>query len=144
MSAPPRSLTLSVLRDRYAILRFAPDAAVPTWATQGEFCSITRTTDELSIVGAAQNAPSADQPTDTWRVLKVHGPFQFDEIGILASLATPLAAAQIGIFVISTFDTDYLLVQSKDIRKAIATLQAAGHTMIETDLIFKEARETEA
>ncbi len=143
MTAPARSLTLSLLHDRYAILRFAPDVAVPAWATAGRFLNITRTVDELSIVCVADIVPANERSVADWCVLKVHGPFQFDEIGVLASLATPLAAAQIGIFVVSTFETDYLLIQCKDLRKAMATLQSAGHTIIENDFHPQKVKEND-
>lgn len=64
-----------------------------------------------------------------WRALKLHGPFAFDAVGILAALLAPLAQAGIGIFAVSTFDTDYLLVKAADLPRAMATLQAAGHVL---------------
>lgn len=143
MTAPSHSLALSLLPDLYAVIRFAPDAIVPLWASQGEFSSITRTQDELSIVCPAGNIPSTDRPDIFWRALKVHGPFQFDQVGILSRLASPLASANIGIFVISTFDTDYLLLQSKDIRNAISTLRAAGHSVVESNSSFNDTKESE-
>lgn len=143
MCASARTLTLSILPHRFSILRFAPDAAVPAWASHGDFFSITRTADELSIVCAKINVPAVLQTGTDWRVLKVHGPFQFDEIGVLENLSTPLAATAIGIFIISTFDTDYLLVQSKDLRKACTTLQAAGHAITDSDSVFNNTKEND-
>ena len=64
-----------------------------------------------------------------WSCFKLRGPFAFDEVGVLAAIAAPLAAAAIGIFVISTFDTDYLLVKTSDRARAMATLVAAGHAV---------------
>ena len=144
MTLPIRSLTLSLLQHRYAILRLAPDSPVPAWASAGDFFSITRTSDELSIVCPAENILATQLPDAVWHAIKVHGPFAFEEIGILASLTTPLATAKIGIFVISTFDTDYLLVQSKDIRNAIATLQSTGHSFINTDINTGDSKESDA
>lgn len=141
MADPARSLTLSLLCERYAIVRLASDAAIPAWASRGEFFSITSTPDELSIVCASENVPANDRPPLNWGAFKVHGPFQFDEIGVLSSLAAPLAAARIGIFVVSTFDTDYLFVQSKDICHAVATLQSAGHTILDRDSILQKPKE---
>jgi hypothetical protein len=141
MTAPARSLTLSLLRDIYAVLQFATDSAVPAWASAGEFFSVTRTQDELSVVCAIENIPVNERPRVSWRALKVHGPFKFDEIGILASLATPLAAAKIGIFVISTFGTDYLLVQSKEVCNAISALQSAGHNFVYNDFSLEYSKE---
>jgi hypothetical protein len=64
-----------------------------------------------------------------WVVLALRGPFEFSEVGVLASLAEPLAKADIGIFVISTFDTDLLLVAQENLDRAAAALVAAGHTI---------------
>ncbi len=143
MAAATRALTLSVLSERYTILQFAADAVVPDWAMSGEFFSVTRSPGELSVVTRIANLPVWEKAKTDWRVFKVHGPFAFDEIGVLAILTTPLAAAEIGIFVISTFDTDFLLVQSKDLWKAAECLRATGHRFVESEIILKEAKENE-
>ncbi len=141
MTADSRLLTLSVLRDRYTILQFAADAVVPGWAMAGEFFSVPRNPDELSIVTQLANLPVWERAETEWRVFKIHGPFAFQEIGVLASLTAPLAADEIGIFVISTFDTDYLLVQSKQLIRAVECLRAAGHEIVDSEFIYKEAKE---
>ena len=68
-------------------------------------------------------------------MLKVQGPFAFNEIGIVASLANPLARIGVGIFVISTFDTDYLLVQHEEIPVAVEALEHAGHRILHLELL---------
>ena len=70
-----------------------------------------------------------------WRMFKVQGPFSFDETGVVAALANPLARVGVGIFVISTFDTDYLLVQHEEIPVAVETLEHAGHTILHLELL---------
>ncbi len=92
----------------------------------GDFISITRTTDELSIV-CEQNNIENIKAEKNWRAFKVLGPLDFSEIGILANLARILADAKISIFVISSFDTDYLLVKEQLLTKAIKALENAGH-----------------
>jgi len=62
-----------------------------------------------------------------WRSLGVEGPLDFSEIGVLVSIAQPLAEAGVSILAIGTFDTDYVLVRSDDLERALATLAAAGH-----------------
>jgi hypothetical protein len=121
------TLQLTLLPGRYAVLRLPADAAVPAWC-EGAFTSVTRTRDELSIV-----APEAGIPDDGdllaergFRVLKVEGPLPFEAVGILASLAAPLAEAKISILAIGTFDTDYVLVREADLPGALAALAAAG------------------
>ena len=125
-------LTLTVLPEDLAICRLSMDEAVPEWAMLGEFVSITHTPDELSIVCAAKNVPAEENvPPDVkvdrgWRALKVEGPLDLALTGILASLANPLAEAQINIFAISTFDTDYLLVKGYNLARACDVLWQAG------------------
>ena len=129
MAAATRHLELTLLPERFAISRLAADAPVPEWATQGPFFSVTRTGDELSVVTELSRVPVGVHSQPGWRVLKVHGPFDLSEIGVLASLAAPLAEAKISLFAVSTFDTDYLLVASEALRAAIAALERAGHTI---------------
>src|SRR6202521_857310 len=129
MPAVTRHLELSLLPERFAISRLAADSPIPDWATQGPFYSVTRTGDELSIVTELSRVPVGVQSQPGWRVLKVHGPFVFSEIGVLSALATPLAEAKISLFAISTFDTDYLLVASETLSAAITALERAGHTI---------------
>ena len=66
-----------------------------------------------------------------WRALRVHGPFALSEVGVLAALSAPLAEARISIFVVSTYDTDYLLVQSEQLDRAIEALRRASHQVDE-------------
>jgi hypothetical protein len=114
---------------RLAISRLAPTSPIPAWATESVFFSVTRTEEELSIV-AEESVTSAGARTQTgWRAMKVHGPFAFSEIGVVSALAAPLAEAKLSMFVLSTFDTDYLLVASSHLANAIAILQQAGHTI---------------
>lgn len=65
-----------------------------------------------------------------FRVLEFAGPFAFSLTGILDSVLHPLAQARIGIFAISTYDTDYVLVKNADLDRALATLYEAGHQLL--------------
>ena len=123
-------LKLTLLPDTLAICRLPRDAAIPGWALASDFYSITRTADELSLVCHQRDVPDDVQRDGDWRCLKVHGPLAFSMVGVMASLATPLADAGISIFVISTFDTDYLLVKQAPLESALAALTAAGHSII--------------
>lgn len=135
MPSANRNLTLSVVEGQYAIAKLAPDAVVPEWATRAPFFSVTRTSDELSLVVAEGSLPAEMQASRNWRMLKVHGPFAFSEVGVLAALANPLARLGVGIFVISTYDTDYLLVQREDIPVAVEALEHAGHRILQLELL---------
>lgn len=122
-------LTLSVLPEEFGICRLETSAEIPAWATGHSFFSITRTLDELSIVCPTTAIPQAVPAERGWRCLKVHGPLDFGQTGILLSLGEPLAKAGISIFVVSTYDTDYLLVPESNFSEAIATLRLAGHSV---------------
>ncbi|MBS1854339.1 MAG: ACT domain-containing protein [Acidobacteria bacterium] len=122
-------LTLHLLEERLAICRLPPSAAIPPWAAGGAFLSITRTADELSVVCAESAAPGDARCERGWRALKVEGPLDFALTGILASIAVPLADARVGIFAVSTFDTDYVLVKEDSLAEALRALTAAGHTV---------------
>jgi uncharacterized protein len=127
MTPAARRLELSLLPERFAISRLAADSPIPAWATRGAFFSVTRTGDELSVVCELGRVPVGVQSQPGWRVFKVHGPFVLKEIGVLSALAAPLAEAELSLFAISTFDTDYLLVPSDTLSAAIAALERAGH-----------------
>jgi uncharacterized protein len=129
MKTTRRKLDLSLLPGLFAVARLAPGAEVPPWAMSAPFFSVTRTAEELSVVTAAENVPNEVQQQANWRVFKLHGPFAFSEIGVLSAIVGPLADAKIGVFAISTFDTDYLLVVSENLQSAVATLKKAGHTI---------------
>ncbi len=128
MNLSQRHFQLSILPETFAIVGLSHGTSIPGWATQGSFFSVTRTPDELSIVVDETLVPTGVQSQGGWRVMKVHGPFILAEVGVLASLAGPLAAAKISAFVVSTFDTDYLLVANENLAPAISTLERAGHT----------------
>ncbi|MBL8233265.1 MAG: ACT domain-containing protein [Bryobacterales bacterium] len=119
-------MRIQIQPEPLAICRLAPDAAPPEWA-RGAFCSITRNEDELSIVCDESEIPAEIHAERGFRALKVVGPLDFSLVGVLASIATPLAQAGISIFAISTFDTDYILIREQQLPSAVAALREAGH-----------------
>jgi hypothetical protein len=122
-----RSLTLILLPQTFAVCRLGPTEPLPSWATSGALCSVTRTPSELSVVCPQASVPDGIPAERGWRCLVVAGPLDFALAGILASLATPLAAAGIALFALSTYDTDYLLVKADQVARAVDVLSAAGH-----------------
>jgi len=124
-------LTLSVVPGDYAVCQLSPDAPLPGWATAGTLFSVTRSADELSVVCATGQVPPETRHTPGWAVLKLHGPFDFTLTGILAGVLNPLHRAGVGIFALSTFDTDYVLVQTRQLGAAVSALREAGHTVLD-------------
>ena len=122
-----KALSLEVLADVLAVARLEPLDPVPDWALRSSFFSISKTTDELSIVCRQSDVPNGIKSERNWRALKVKGPLDFGLTGVLASVAQPLATAGVSIFAISTFDTDYVLVKQENLDKAISVLGMAGH-----------------
>jgi hypothetical protein len=135
MPAARSTFTLSLLPKVFAICKLPADSAVPQWAAQGSFCSVTRTSDELSIVAEFELVPEDIRPEIVWRILKVRGPFDLSVVGVLASLVAPLAEAGLSVFTVSTFDTDYLLTQTGQLHAAVDALRRAGHTFYESEII---------
>ena len=127
--SPRALLTLTVLPDRYAICRFDGKAPVPQWAIGDDFVSISRTRDELSIICPERNVPQGTACSGGWRILKCEGPLDYNLIGIVASLAEPLADAGVSIFPLATHDTDYVLVREPQLELAIQALTNYGHAV---------------
>jgi hypothetical protein len=122
-------LTFALIAGEFAVCRLPPGEPVPPWAGSGVFSSVTRTADELSVVCPAAAVPAGTKAERGWRLLKVAGPLAFGATGILASIATPLAAAGISLLAVATFDTDYVLVPAARLDEARRALTATGHTV---------------
>ena len=122
-------MRLRLLDGLLAVARLPAGAPWPKWA-DGELVSVTRTPEELSVVCASDRVPESVSSERDWRCLRVCGVLDFAQVGILAALAVPLRQAGIPIFVISTHDTDYLLVKSQRLTAALGALRDAGHEVI--------------
>jgi hypothetical protein len=108
---------------------------VPEWAFGEGFFCVTQTAEELSIVCEETRVPAGVRVERDWAALKLEGPFPFTMTGVLTSFLQPLAEAGIPIFVVSTFDTDHVLMKRDRVEPALKALRAAGHAMIaSTDL----------
>lgn len=107
--------------------RLAPATPIADWAVGPGLLSITYTREELSVVVEQSRVPASVTSQRGFRALRVAGPLEFDQVGVLASLAKPLADAGISIFAISTYDTDYILVRQAELGNAVKALRAAGH-----------------
>jgi hypothetical protein len=124
-------LSLTLLTERFAICRLPASLPAPDWAlAPSTFCSICRTGRELSILCPQSAVPDLDTPIERdWVALRVAGPLSLSDIGVLASIAEPLAAGNISILCISTFDTNYFFVKAADQRRAVEILESSGHSV---------------
>lgn len=116
-----------MLDGRLAVCRFGPDHEVPHWALESWFFSVTRTPEELSIICPEPNVPGGLVCERGWRAMKLEGPLEFSMVGVLASVAGPLAAAGVSIFTVSTYDTDYVMVKEEQLDLAVDALRTYGH-----------------
>ena len=117
-----KQFILYVLPEKLGICRFAEKGPIPAWAQDINFCSITRTKTELSIVCAQDEIPGGVLVERDWRAFKLEGDLGLESVGVIATLAKPLAEAGISIFNISTYETNYVLVEDKNLDKAIEVL----------------------
>lgn len=124
-----KRLSLDVRPGEYTVARLDPGADIPAelLAPRDALVSITRTPSELSVVCPSELWTGDGQQEDGWRVLTVRGPLEFTLTGIIAALSSELAAAGVGMFTISTFDTDHVLVKATDLARAVDALEVSGH-----------------
>lgn len=125
-----RRLNYRVHQRLFAVCRLDAGAQIPEWLPEVEWSSVTRTPDELSIVCEEPAVPEGVRKQGGWRRIELIGPFDFALTGILASILSPLAGAEVPIFAVSTFDTDWILVPGEHLEKAKRALAAAGHNEI--------------
>jgi hypothetical protein len=125
-----QALKFRQLPGLYVIIRQDSNSPVPGWAMKGEFVSITRTADELSIVCPADHIPKEFSTVPRWNCLKLKGPFPFTQTGVLLGFIEPLSSNAVPIFAISTYDTDYILIPQEHIDRALILLREAGHELI--------------
>ncbi|MCB2307352.1 ACT domain-containing protein [Clostridium estertheticum] len=117
-------LTMKLLNEKFAVCRLNKNELIADWVKNSDFYSITKTSDELSIVCSQDSIASNIKCEKDWRILKVEGPLDFSLIGII------LALKKISIFAVSTYDTDYILVKNKDINNAILALSNERYEVI--------------
>jgi hypothetical protein len=123
MTSKPR---LSLLPEAFKVLKLKPHEKIPLDVLLGKTFSITKTSEELSIVCREEVNIACPHEERGWKALKVEGPLDFALTGILSSILQPLADEKISIFSISTFDTDYILLKEKNIKKALLRLSKEG------------------
>jgi hypothetical protein len=126
-----KQLAFTVLEGDYSIHRLPPGSDFPAIPRETAFSSITRTDEEITVVCPGAIDLKAEHTAPGWSVLKVIGPLDFSLTGILAGISRVLSDAEISLFALSTWDTDYILVRSHDRERAIKALTGAGHCFVQ-------------
>ena len=126
----PKQLKLHMLEEKFCISKLPQFAELPHIFTRGELCFVARTEDELSIISPEFMAPTNVQQETGWRCFRIDGTVSMKESGMIAAVTQPLAEANIGTFVISTFNTDYFFIMEENLIKATQALQHAGHEFV--------------
>lgn len=122
-----QSQRFRVLEGRFAVCRLQPGSPLPATPEAAAFWNLSVTPDEISLVCDETSAPRGDVVERGWSAIKIVGPLDFGLQGVLLSLLNPLADMMMGVFVVSTYDTDYILVKEFDLAGAVQALAAAGH-----------------
>ena len=121
--------SLELHRETMSVCRLEPGEPLPPWA-RGEPLFVARTAEELSVVCVEEHVPAGITAERGWRCLRVAGVLDFGQVGVIASLTAPLADAGVSVFVVSSYDTDYLLVRGPDLPRAVEVLERAGHPVV--------------
>lgn len=120
-------MQLQIIPGQFAVCKI-PDASQVNF--DDDFYFLSRTDEELSLVCREASVPGSRTEIETgWSMFRVAGVLDFSLTGILSGLSAALAEAKVGIFAVSTYNTDYILVKTDDLPRAIEALRAAGHTM---------------
>jgi hypothetical protein len=123
-----RKLQFEPLPGRYSVCRLPAHAEIPAWVDGEGFVSITRTDDELSLVLREGRVPPGVRVQRDLFGFRIAGSLDFSEVGILRTVTAALAEAEIPVFTVSTFDTDYIFVPSSSMSEARRALMASGHS----------------
>ena len=119
-------MTLELLKKEYAVCRLNKQSF-----PAGEFVSLTVCGGEISLVCEAGQVPPDCLAETGWRALRVSGVLDFSMIGVLAGFTDALAKAGVSVFVVSTYDTDYLFIKTHSLKQAIQALRGHSHTVTE-------------
>lgn len=121
---------INILPDLYSICRFPPNyRPEASWAYAGDFFSVSKTKDELSVICSEAFAPKNITSEGGWKLLKIEGPLDFSLIGIIAGISKLLVETNVSLFTISTFDTDYLLIKLERLEDARRALEGGGFVL---------------
>lgn len=113
------TMELKILNNKLKVIKLKPNETVPEIVYKQEFYSITKTDEELSIVVDEDVNILSNVVEYNWKAIKIVGTLDFSLIGILSKISTILAQAEISIYAISTYNTDYILVKDDKLEKQL-------------------------
>lgn len=123
-------MELKILDNKLKVVKLKPNETVPEIVYKQEFYSITKTDEELSIVVNEDVNILSDVVEYNWKAIKIVGTLDFSLIGILSKISNILAQAEISIYALSTYNTDYILVKDDKLEKAIKVLEQNKYKFI--------------
>jgi len=124
-----QQLKFIILPGNYSLCRLAANEELPVWVFASSFYTISKSSEELSIVCESKYVPGNIQQSNGWKLLKIDAVLDLSLTGITARFSKPLAEAGINLCVIATFDTDYVMVTEEKLLLATEALQKEGFTV---------------
>ena len=125
-------IELITIPDDFSIYQFSIDDHIPNQILESGFCSITKTSEEISVIANCTYSSGEIFVNSGWKGFKVEGQLDFSMIGIIHNITKPLKEAGISVFVISTYNTDYIFVKEESFAKAIEFFKATEGLRIRT------------
>lgn len=128
----PITVELEQLTGDYSVSRLPIDQPLPIWVAGPGLVNVTYAADEISVVCQSDRVPAKTETSPGWSAIKVSTKFDFDEAGVALSVVKPISSAGLGVFVVSTFYRDYLLVRTSELETAQQLLSNDGHHFVST------------
>lgn len=123
-------MKLRLLSERFAVLKLVPPQPFPAWLGTASLFFVAQTEEEYSVMCPEHVIPARISYQGGYRCLRVDGDLAFDEVGVVARVSRPLAEKGLSLFLISTYDRDYVLVGELDLLNALDAYDDAGFVII--------------
>ena len=118
-------MEIKILDYDFSICKIEDYSGVPL---ESEFCFLGKTDEECSLVCPTKDVPENFLECDKdWKAFRIQGVLDFSLIGVLSRIASLMAENGIGIFAVSTYNTDYILTKGENFEKAVRLLKNAGY-----------------
>ena len=122
---------LQILSEEYTVHRFEPTAAIPLGLFTETFLWVAKTDEELSIICNSTISLQSEKRETGWSAIKIVGPIAFSTTGIISGVSSVLASVGISVFIISTYDTDYILVKKENLEASVEALKLSNYSFVE-------------